>query len=120
MQGNEKSVRTERFTSENIEKVDSKMILNVPFVVGVLMANMMVTVISNTVLDKADMSVECQSIVWCGPCLSHAGCVFCRDEDYSGQERCGTRLVGTILMSSVFSHSNFSGNISLKTPLVNP
>ena len=65
-------------------------------------------------------AVECQSIVGCGPCLSHAGCVFCRDEDYSGQERCGTRLVGTILMSSVFSHSNFSGNISLKTPLVNP
>ena len=113
MQGNEKSVRTESFTSENIEKVDSKMILNVPFVVGVLMANMMVKVISKTVLDKEDMVMVCQSIVGCGPCLIHAGCVYCRDEDYSGQERCGTRLVGTILISSVFSHSNFSGNISI-------
>ena len=88
-------------------------ILNVPLVIGVLMANMMVEVISNTVLDKEDTAVECQSIVGCGPCFSHAGCVFCRDEDYSGQERCGTRLVGTILVSSVFSSSNFSGNISL-------
>ena len=89
------------------------MVFSVSLVVGVLMANMMVTVISNTVLDKDDMAVECQSIVGCGSCLSHAGCVFCRDEDYSGQERCGTRLVGTILVSSVFSSSKFSGNISL-------
>ena len=92
------------------------MVFSVSLVVGVLMANMMVEVISNTVLDKEDkedMAMECQRIVGCGPCLSHAGCFFCRDEDYSGQKRCGTRLVGTILMSSVFSSSNFSGNISI-------
>ena len=89
------------------------MILNVPLVVGILMATMIVEVMSNTVVDKEDMAMECQSIAGCGPCLSHAGCVYCRDEDYSGQERCGTRLVGSILISTVFSHSNFSGNISI-------
>ena len=85
------------------------MIFSVSLVVGVLM----VEVISNTVLDKADMSVECQSIVWCGPCLSHAGCVFCRDEDYSGQDRCGTRLVGTILISAYFHILTFHSKLHL-------
>ena len=93
------------------------MILTVPFVIGVLMANMMVTVISNTVLDKDDMAVECQSIVGCGPCLSHAGCVFCRDEDYSGQERCGNRLVGTFLISAYFHLLTFQGIFQSKLHL---
>jgi hypothetical protein len=89
------------------------MIFSVPPVIVVLMANMMVEVISKTVVDMEDMTMECQSIVGCGPCLSHAGCVYCRDEDFSGQERCGMRLVATILMSTVCSPSTFSGNISI-------
>ena len=59
----------------------------------IMLKRVMVTVISSKEKAEENSLVECHTLVGCGPCVSHAGCVFCRDQNFTEEARCGTRLV---------------------------
>ena len=63
------------------------------FLLVILMENVVLTVMISK--DTKLINAECQTYLGCGPCISHAGCVYCIDRDYTSHLRCGTRLVNS-------------------------